>query len=246
MNDKKWFVVTGASSGIGKATVNLLLEAGFGVIATARDGQVLETLYENKKNVVIIPWDLSDVETIKEYSKAVKEKAIVSGLIHCAGMQITTPIHMMKVEKLQEIFNINTFAAMLLVSQFSKKGMISEQGSFVLVSSLAAHEGAFGKSIYAASKGALEGFVKASAPELAEKKIRINAIAPGVVQTKMVEQYFMQLTEEQKGATIESYPLGLGQPEDIAKMAVFLLSEDARWITGQTIIVDGGHTIRKC
>ena len=169
-----------------KATVNLLLEAGFGVIATARDGQVLETLYENQKNVAIIPWDLSDVETIKEYSKVVKEKAIVSGLIHCAGMQITTPIHMMKAEKVQEIFNINTFSAMMLVSQFAKKGMILEQGSFVLVSSLAAHEGAFGKSIYAASKGALEGFVKASAPELAEKKIRINAIAPGVVQTKMV------------------------------------------------------------
>ncbi|MBN7774063.1 SDR family NAD(P)-dependent oxidoreductase [Clostridium aminobutyricum] len=247
MGDKKWIIVTGASSGIGKSTVCKLLESGFGIIATAREVQALEVLYRNQEDVKIIPWDLSDVATIKDYSKLVKEHAAVSGLLHCAGIQATTPIHLMKTEKLQEIFYINTFAAMMLVSQFSKKGMVDEEGaSFVMVSSLAAHEGAFGKAMYAASKGALEGFVKASAPELAEKKIRINAVAPGVVQTRMVEQYFAQLTKEQKQATLGAYPLGLGQPEDVAEMAVFLLSEKSRWITGQTIVVDGGHTVRKC
>lgn len=247
MDKKKWVVVTGASSGLGECTVGKLVEEGFSVVATARNEERLNFLYGMLPNIEIIPWDLSEISKIKEYAKSVKAKTdSIYGLVHCAGSQVTLPVHMIKESKIKEIFDINTFSAMLLVSAFSKKGMAFEGTSFVLISSLAAHEGAFGKSIYAASKGALEGFIKSVAPELAEKNMRINAIAPGVVKTEMVERYFSQLTEEQRLATVNEYPLGLGHPEDIADMVIYLLGEKSKWITGQTIVIDGGHLVRKC
>lgn len=247
MNTKQWIVVTGAANGIGRAAAERLIQEGFGVVATSRNQSRLTELYAKHEAVKIIPWDLSDIQNIKEYTKKVNEEVgAVAGMLHCAGIQSTLPIHMMKESKLQEVFNINTFAAMMLVGSFAKKNMTDKGASFVLISSLAAHEGAFGKAVYAASKGALEGFIKAAAPELAEKNIRINCLAPGVVKTEMVENYFKQLSEEQKNSTIKEYPLGMGEPQDIAELITFLLTNRSKWITGQTVIIDGGHMIRKC
>lgn len=248
MDDKmKWVVVTGASSGIGKHTALKLLDNGYSVVATSRDSEKLHECFENSWNCALIPWDLSDLDEINHYAKAVKATVgEIGGLVHCAGIQKTIPIHMTKTKTILEVFNINTFAAMLLISEFSKKNYFSVGiASYVLISSLAAHEGAYGKSIYAASKGALEGFVKPAAAELMEKGIRINAIAPGVVKTAMVEKYFAQLTGEQKQATYTDYPMGLGETSDIANLAEYLLSEKAKWITGQTFIIDGGHLVKK-
>jgi NAD(P)-dependent dehydrogenase (short-subunit alcohol dehydrogenase family) len=249
MENKKWIVVTGASSGIGRQTAKQLLKEGYAVVATSRNGQALEAEFNSYSgSCIIAPWDLSDPDKIKEYAAMVHEKVgVVHGLIHCAGIQKTLPIHMLKGGNLTEIFNVNTFSGLLLVSGFAKKGFYVEgETSFLLMSSLAAHTGAYGKTAYAASKGALEGFVKSAAPELAEKGIRINAVAPGVVQTEMVEAHFRQLTEEQRRATAGDYPLGLGEPHDIANLLVFLIGDGSRWITGQTFIIDGGHIARKC
>ena len=249
MSNKKWIVVTGASSGIGLQTAKQLLAEGYSVVATARNGQVLEEEFgAYAESCVTIPWDLSDTDRVKEYTALVHEKVgAIHGLVHCAGIQKTLPIHMLKSSSLSELFKINTFSGILLASGFAKKGYYAEgETSFVFISSLAAHEGAYGKTAYAASKSALEGFVKSAAPELAEKGIRINAIAPGVVKTAMVEAHFRQLTEVQRNATAGEYPLGLGEPSDIANLLIFLLGSSSRWITGQTFIIDGGHIVRKC
>lgn len=249
MNEKKWVVVTGASSGIGLETANHMLENGYCVVATSRNGQALELEFKSySESCLILPWDLADLDQIKEYAAVIKERVgAISGLVHCAGIQKTLPIHMLKSSNLTELFHINTFSGMLLISCFAKKGFFVEgKTSFALLSSLSAHEGAYGKTAYAASKGALEGFVKSAAPELAEKGIRINAVAPGVVQTAMVEKHFQQLTAEQRENTVREYPLGLGAADDIANLLEFLISDRSRWITGQTIIIDGGHTVRKC
>ncbi|MDF3002078.1 MAG: short-chain dehydrogenase [Bacillota bacterium] len=249
MDMKKWIVVTGASSGIGLQTARQLLENGYCVVATARNAQLLDQKFTTYSDTcIILPWDLSDPDRIKEYASLVHEKAgAVYGLIHCAGAQKTLPIHMLKSSNLTELFQINTFSGLLLVSAFAKKGYYMEgEASFLLISSLSAHEGAYGKTAYAASKAALEGFVKSAAPELAEKGIRINAVAPGVVRTTMVEKHFQQLTETQRNSTIGEYPLGLGESQDISNLLEFLISDKSRWITGQTILIDGGHTVRKC
>lgn len=247
---EKWIVVTGASSGIGKVTAEYLLENDYSVVVTSRNKEMLQKTFDNhdKSKFRIIEWDLSKIETIKDYAKTVKtEVGAISGLVHCAGIQKTMPVHMIKPEKIYGIFNLNTFAAISLVSAFAKKNMyVPEETSFILISSIAAHEGAKGNSLYAASKGALEGFVADVSCELVEKGIRINAIAPGQVQTEMTDKFFENADPVQLENAKEQYPMGFGKPEDIAYYIEFLLSIKSRWINGRTNIIDGGHLVRQC
>lgn len=236
-------LVTGASEGIGLATAKKLLDSGEDIVVTARNEDKLRRAF-HEKNALILPWDLND---IGDYAARVKDKVgEIKGLVHAAGTQITLPINMIKEEKIEAVFRINTYAAMLLVSAFSKKGMYEKGSSFVLISSIAAHEGAFGKTVYAASKAALEGFVVTAAPELAKKGIRINAVAPGVVETPMVKEHFEQMSEEQRESMLSEYLLGMGSPNDVANHIEFLISDRSKWITGQTHIIDGGHLARRC
>jgi len=247
MNKK--IIVTGASSGIGKKTAQMLMDERYKVILTARNKEnLIETIKDYpSESYEIIPWDLSDVDSLTQYAKEVNEKAgSISGLVHCAGIQITVPLYLINKKRLIDIFNINTFAAINLVGLFSKrKYYIEGETSFVLLSSIAAHEGEVGNSIYAASKGALEGFLTSAAAELVSKGIRLNIIVPGMIETNMNEEFFKYLTEEQKERFKQNYPLGYGQSEDIANMIIYLISKKSKWITGQKFIIDGGHLSRK-
>jgi len=244
----KWIVVTGASSGIGRCTARTIIQRGSNVVLTSRTAVKLEEAVKGypEEKYVIIPWDLSDLDSLQDYAKRVKEAVgPISGLVHCAGIQKTMPLSLVKKQTIFDVFNLNTFPAMLLVSMFSKNGYFAENASFVLISSLAAHEGATGKSIYAASKGAIEGFIPATASELALKGIRLNAVIPGIVKTEMVDDFFKKLSDDQKKDFEDSYPLGLGDPVDVANLIEYLLSDKAKWITGECYKIDGGHMISK-
>ena len=246
--ENRWIVVTGASSGIGRCTARTIIERGSKVVLTSRtDSKLKEAVKEySEEKYVIIPWDLSELDSLSDYAKKVKETVgPISGFVHCAGIQKTMPLSLMKKQTIFDLFNLNAFSAMLLVSLFSKNGYFAESASFDLISSLAAREGALGKSIYAASKGAIEGFIPATASELALKGIRLNAVIPGIVKTEMVDDFFKNLSEEQKKAFEDSYPLGLGDPLDVANLIEYLLSDKAKWITGECYKIDGGHMIRK-
>ena len=248
MSNGRWTLVTGASSGIGRSLTLSLLKQGKQVIAVSRSEQRLAETVEgfSAGQVKVIPWDLSELDSLSQLAKTVKEKVgPISGLVHCAGIQKTLPLSMTKKETLFEIFSINSFAAMMLVSRFSKKGFFEENSSFVLVSSVAAHEGEVGNSLYAASKGAIEGFLPAAASEVASKGIRLNVVVPGIVNTPMVENFFSNLSEGRRKALEETYPLGLGKPAQVVSLIEFLLSEKADWITGECFRVDGGHMVRK-
>ncbi|MDR0519079.1 MAG: SDR family oxidoreductase [Clostridiales Family XIII bacterium] len=239
-------VVTGASSGIGKATAELLLESGYGVVATARDADRLNSIYGDRAGAHIIPWNLSEPEGIGDYAKAVHAAVgAIGGLVHSAGVFGLTPSYLIKPSVIDSIFHINTYAGMLLVSSFMKKGRYGEGASFVLISSLSAHRGVVGGSVYAASKAALEGFTIAAAPELADKNARINCIAPGTVESPMTSRGREKLDDAQIAAQHESYPLGIGTPADIGNFAEYLISDRAKWITGRTFVLDGGHLARK-
>lgn len=239
-------VVTGASSGIGKTVAQFLSENGWKVVVTARRKEVLVELFGDNDNCQIIPWDLSDVDSVIEYTKEVK-KAVgpISGLVHCAGVGIGHTVSMIKPPTLNKLFSINAFAAMLMVSGFSKRSMSEEDASFVLMSSIAAHTGTQGQSVYSATKGALEGFIKGSASELADKNIRINAIAPGIVMTDLVDSHYEKLGEDTIKNLNEGYPLRTGTPTDVAYFVEYLLSDKSSWITGQAFVMDGGFMIRK-
>ncbi|MDR1376560.1 MAG: SDR family oxidoreductase [Synergistaceae bacterium] len=245
--EDQWMLVAGASRGIGRATALLLLEEGYSVVASARSVESLEGLegaYDNR--LKILPCDFAQIEKLEGYvSKVAGLTGGISGMLYAAGTQKTLPLTQSKFPLAEEIFRVNTFAALELIRLFAKKGAYSSEGaSFVLLSSLAAHEGALGTAMYGASKGALEGFIPAASAELVMKKIRLNALSLGVVQTDMSMQFIEKMSEKQKEALHAEYPLGLGEPEDAAAFIVCLLSEKARWITGQTFTLDGGHSIR--
>jgi 3-oxoacyl-[acyl-carrier protein] reductase len=244
----KWIIVTGASSGIGEATARLLLQEGYKTVLTARDDEKIRSKFSSfdEDSYHIEPCDLSQIEKIKDYAKAVNEKVgRIHGLIHCAGINRVLPINVVKIDTVRSMFETNTFSAFELIKHFSKKKMYFEEGcSFVLISSLAAHEGSMGNAIYAATKGALEGFLAPGAAELVRKKIRLNIVVPGFVKTPMTESFLNKTTEEQENNLKMQYPLGFGEPSQIANMIEYLISDKSKWITGRKFFIDGGHMIR--
>ena len=244
---KRWALVAGASRGIGFAATRLLLEDGYSVIVSARDADVLEERYGRlpEERAIILPVDFAFTESLPDYvDRVVSATGGISAMLYAAGMQLTLPLGQSKPGMAEKIFRINAFAAFELIRLFSKKGAYNAGGaSFVLLSSLAAHEGAMGKALYGASKGALEGFIPPAAAELVQRGIRLNALALGVVKTAMSAEFLDKMSLETREALNLSYPLGLGEPEDAANFIAFLLSTKSKWITGQIFVADGGHSV---
>jgi len=243
----RWVVVTGGSRGIGRSTVDRLLADGLGIVATSRLVDPSdEHIAGAAERLRVLKWDLSDVDSIQQYAdQVIAEVGPIAGLVHCAGAQLTVPLGMSKPSMVAGLFAINAFAAMELVRCFSRRTAVDERGaSFILISSVAAHEGAAGKAAYAASKGALEGFLRAAAAELMQRNVRLNVVVPGMVDTDMMREFADRMDATQWAGLENSYPLGIGKPEDVADLIGFLLSDRAKWISGQSFVIDGGHLSR--
>jgi NAD(P)-dependent dehydrogenase (short-subunit alcohol dehydrogenase family) len=149
----------------------------------------------------------------------------------------------MKPEQYEQLFKINVIAGFEFARVLSKKKYVNPDGAaFVFISSVMGKFGKEGKVGYCASKGALISSVKALALELSSKKIRCNAVLPGIVETEMVRKMFEDIPEAAVSEIIRQHPLGIGYPEDVAHLIVFLLSEKARWITGSEFVIDGGYS----
>ena len=242
----KWILVTGACGGLGKSIVGKLLMNGYGIWAADVNQEILEKEFMNQENVQLFPCDLnSEDELIKMMKAIIAQTGPLSGLIHCAGINKFIQLHLIKRRQMEEIFQIHVFAGITLCSMLSKKGFAERGASIVLFSSIAAHEGSSGNSVYASAKSAVEGFVRSSAHDFAEKGIRINAIIPGDVNAGMFRRFLSQLTAEQADDREKKYPLGFGESGNISDLVEFLLSEKASWITGQCYVIDGGHSVQR-
>jgi len=242
---QKTFLLTGATSGIGFGILQQLVQEGHKIYAVGRNFEKIESFVKSyPTQIVRIKSDLSKIEDIGVLFENSFEDQKFDGLIHCAGTEETLPLSFYSVEKVKSIFDINTFAGIELLRHFTKKKYSIDGASIVLFSSVMGSLGQPGKIGYCASKSAVLGVVRASALEFAKRKIRINAVSPGIVNTPMSDKLFDQLDEKNISKIKEMHPLGLGEVEDVANVVSFLLSDKSRWITGQDLVIDGGYSIQ--
>jgi len=238
-------LVTGASSGIGRETAILLSELGARVILVARNEERLEQTRSalTGEGHLVRSLDLSRTDDIPAWMKALAaEVGPLSGAVHSAGLHLARPVRTYTSTDIQNIFRVNVEASALLAKGLRQKGVRAERSSLVLLASVVALVGQPGLGLYGATKGAVSALTKSMALELASEGIRVNCVAPGVVVTEMTEELQSKMSAEQFAKIEEMHPLGLGTPRDAANSIAFLLSDAARWITGTTLVVDGGYT----
>jgi NAD(P)-dependent dehydrogenase (short-subunit alcohol dehydrogenase family) len=238
-------LVTGASSGIGRATALLLSKLGAKVLLLARNEERLQATLnslEGDDHGQYI-FDLNATDEIPAMMKSIAmEHGQLSGLFHSAGNYLTLPVTIMKKKYIDRIFSSSIVAALMLARGFCQKAVrIPGPASMVFMSSIAGLRGVAGTSIYAGSKGAVDAAMRALAVELAPKGIRVNAIAAGGVESGIHAEIAKNLSEAEFSQYERKHLMGFGTSEDVAYAAAFLFSDAARWITGTTMIVDGGY-----
>lgn len=236
------FIISGGSTGIGLATAQRLAIEGARVAVLARDAARLNAAVAGLAGSghLALACDVTNEEAVAVALKTVKETwGAVHGGVMCAGAHSVRPLAVAKAANFEEMFRLNVLSAVNVLRPLSRM-LPTGSGSLVVVSSVAGLRGAPGASAYATAKGALLTLVRSLAHELAPRGTRINAIVPGVVATAMTEQFLGTLPPAQKEAVVKSHPLGLGRPDDVAAAIAFLLSADARWITGSELVIDGG------
>jgi NAD(P)-dependent dehydrogenase (short-subunit alcohol dehydrogenase family) len=241
----KTILVTGASSGIGKAIAINASKIGATVVVTARDEHRLQETFDSLDRTEtsahkMILADLTVDEDVKSLLAGVPP---LDGLVLCAGKGLTLPLQFATREKFDDIFDVNFFAPVELLRMLFKKKLLQKSASVVMLASIGGTQRfSSGNGVYGASKSALNSIMKFAAKEFASRKIRVNSICPAMVDTPLIHSGTLtneQLLEDQK-----HYPLGrYGTPEDIAYAAIYLLSDAASWLTGQPIVIDGGATI---
>jgi NAD(P)-dependent dehydrogenase (short-subunit alcohol dehydrogenase family) len=238
-------LVTGASSGIGRGTSRLLSELGARIILVARDRERLEKTASALAGVghQVEPFDLTLVDEVPVWLKQGADRwGLIDGVVHCAGIEATVPLKLWSATLSDRVMKINVYASLALAKGFRQQGVHNRPGSIVFMSSVAGLVGVTATSTYSASKAAVVGLTRSLALELARDDIRVNCVAPGIVQTEMVEGVSRLFTEQQLAGISARHPLGIGEPRDVAYAIAFLLGAASSWITGTTLVVDGGYT----
>lgn len=240
--ENKSILITGASSGIGKATAIACSKMGAKVVITGRNAERLQETFqelEGDGHHQIIA-ELTNEDDLK---RLVEEVPPLDGLVNNAGIGSKTPINFIKQSALQNILDVNTIAPIMLTKMLLKKKKLQKGSSMVLTSSISGVCSVdIGNTLYSVSKSAIDGFMKNAAKELAEKGIRVNSVNPGMVDTPIND--YSNVSEEQMQADLLRYPLKRhGKPEEIAYAIIYLLSDAAAWVTGTALKIDGGYSL---
>ena len=236
-------VVTGGSQGIGAGIVRKLAEQGANVVFTYNSNKdAAERLIKEigilETKVVAVKADVTnnaDLEAI--FEKAVYEFGKIDILINNAGVFTFQPIDTITLEEVNRLFSTNVFAPMFAIKSALKH--MNDGGSIINIGSIVATMAPPASVAYSSSKAAVDGITKVLSKELAPRKIRVNQVNPGSIRTEGAQKG--GLSEEVENGLVASIPLGrIGFPEDIANLTVFLVSDEAKWITGEVIMVSGG------
>lgn len=241
-------LVTGAASGIGRATCLLLSQLSARVVAVDVDAAGLtetcrQLVGEGHTHLQL------DLTRLEEIAPAVAKDASIhgtlSGVVHAAGLPCVEPIRLLEPEAYRRALAVNTEAALALARAFQRKETCSpEGGAIIFVSSVMGLVGSPGSAAYSMTKAALHGLARGLALELSPRRIRVNCVAPGFVDTPMFARLAGFWDPQERSRVEADHPLGIGAPEDIAHAICFLLSPAGRWITGCILPVDGGYTAR--
>ena len=236
-------LVTGAYGGIGRSVCIAYLKQATTLIISGRDpikldALLLELQHISDINIIAIVADVTDeVQISAMFKQIATQKKRLDVLVHCAGILTQKPLMLTRFSEMQQDLNTNLLSSILFSQQASKLMLRNKSGVITLMSSIIASQGSTGQSVYGASKAGVEGLVKSLAKELGSIGIRINALAPGFINTELVANY----DEQEKQLLAEKTCLKrIGEVEDIASVVTFLSSNGARYITGQVIAVDGG------
>ncbi len=243
----KTILITGASSGIGQQCAIDCSRQGARIIMVGRNKNRLEeteSFLEGSGHSKCIV-DITSYDEIDSLLRNHIDKSCpIDGFIHSAGIEKTLPFRNLKPKDYMEIYSTNFISGVNILKILTKKNTYSEDFKAVFISSITALVARVGTLAYTASKGALVSGIRELAIELAPKGINVNCISPGTVLTPMMKNLFESFDDETRKKRLEGFSLGIGRPEDISYACIFLLSNAARWITGQNLVIDGGYTIK--
>ena len=237
----KTFLIAGASSGIGQATAILLAKMGAKLIVLGRNEKRLQETLDQMPGSYHVSYicDLIQEEAMKDL---VSNLPILDGIFYSAGISKMAPIRYMTDDVLEETFDINFFAPYKLTRMLLKNKKIQNSASLLYMASAGAYIGVPGQSAYSPAKNAIISLVRVLAKELSPRKITVNCLSPGMVRTPLLKD--APINAEQYKNDEASYPLGYGEPEDIANAALYFLSDASKWVTGISFVMDGGLTLR--
>lgn len=237
----KNILITGATSGIGYEIACQFAREGANLVLTGRTQEKLASMErELPGNVISVPFDLMNLENIEDIFQRSKEQlGKLDGLVHCAGMADNSIVKANDIDAMKRVMDLNAFSFVELGKYFSVKKYSNNESAIVAISSISAILNDPGMVQYSASKAALNAAVKTMAKEFLKRKIRVNAILPANVNTEM----FTSGTDVIEGfmeKALERQPIGIIDPKQIAYLTEFLLSENAKYITGELLVVGGG------
>ena len=247
--ENKVIIVTGASSGIGAQCAIDCSKMGAKVVLVARNEERLRrtlSLMEGEGHIVL-PLDLSSSAGLKEAIKDVVGKVgKINGVVNCAGISSVTPLKLVTDELLDQFFRTNVYSAINLSKEVTRGGNYDKDGgcSVIFLASIMGLCGEKCKTMYSATKGALIAAARSMACELAKNKVRVNVVSPGAIETPINAKLPHMADPELRKELEAKHLLGLGECSDISNACIYLLSEAAKWVTGQNIIVDGGYTCK--
>ena len=238
-------LVTGAASGIGQATAITLMRKGYKVIVHGRTKESLSDTIQlcrlSGQEPMVLAYDITDEEAMRMNMLSIKKQfGYIDGLVNSAGVMSETLIGMTKANNMNDMLNINVTSVLLQIQYASRLMYKSKNASIVNISSIVGLNGGEGSASYSASKAAIVGLTKSAAKELASMGIRVNAVAPGFIETKLTNHYI----NEKRNEVLKSIKMKrFGHPEEVANVIEFLLSAQSSYVTGQIIGVDGGMVI---
>jgi len=238
----KVFLVTGASSGIGKQAAIKIAQQGGVLVITGRDEKRLAStlnLLEGEGHSMFV----ANLENEEEINSLVASLPVINGLVNCAGIVGPMPIKFIRQKDINKLMRINFEVPVLLTGRLLLMKKLVNNSSVVFMSTVATQMPYFGGALYNSAKSAIESYSKTLALELVSKGIRSNCLSPGLVNTPLINTPVsdgqMEIVDESLGRYLKKYPMGIGEPDDVANAIVFFMSDESKWISGTNLVMGG-------